>query len=89
MELSTPDPWLPVVLTTRAPSNPVLTVPLWYSGTAGFFPDSLHTSCLEQWWRASLAAHHLKQGRAHKRQKSYHDCDRIARQAEQYGLVWC
>ncbi len=36
MELSTPEPWLPVVRTCRLPSGPVVTVPRWYSVRPGF-----------------------------------------------------
>ena len=36
MELSTPEPWLPVVRTCKRPSGPVLTMPRWYSVRPGF-----------------------------------------------------
>ena len=36
MELSTPEPWLPVVRTCSAPSGPAVTMPRWYSVRPGF-----------------------------------------------------
>ncbi|OIQ70822.1 hypothetical protein GALL_475640 [mine drainage metagenome] len=36
MELSTPEPWLPVVRTRKLPSGALSTMPRWYSVRPGF-----------------------------------------------------
>jgi hypothetical protein len=85
MELSTPEPWLPVVRTCSVPSAAVLTVPRWYSVRPGFLRIGSRLSRLQQrrWCRG--VAHHAQQGGAHEGQEGHHHRHRIAGQAEQDG----
>ena len=88
MELSTPEPWLPVVLTYSVPWAAVLTQPRWYSVRPGFLRMGFQAAGLQQRQGLCLGAHHLQQGGANKGQKRDHDGHRVAGQAKQNGLPY-
>ena len=83
MELSTPEPWLPVVRTCSRPSAPGAHESALVLGAAGLLADRLLAARLQKRRLGHGRAHQPQQGRAHERQERDHHRDRITRQAEE------
>jgi hypothetical protein len=86
MELSTPEPWLPVVRTCSWPSVRRVTMPRWYSVRPGFLRSASGCAPSAAAAPTCLRAHHAQQGRAHESKEGHHHRHRIARQPEQHRL---
>ena len=84
MELSTPEPWLPVVRTCSEPSGAAVTRPRWYSVRPGFLRMASPLRARSSGGAGRFAAaHHAQQGRAHEGEEGHHHRHRVAGQAEQ------